>query len=41
LIGAAAGGGAGTAGGALTGNKEVEWPAETVLTFRLAKAVQM
>lgn len=38
-IGAAAGAGAGTAGAGLTGNKEVEFPAESSMTFRLKQAV--
>ena len=35
LIGAAAGAGAGTAGAAYTGNKEINLPAESILTFTL------
>jgi hypothetical protein len=38
-IGAAAGAGAGTAGAGLTGNKEVEFPAESAMTFKLKAAV--
>jgi len=38
-IGAAAGAGAGTAGAGLTGNKEVEFPAESTMTFRLKQPV--
>ena len=38
-IGAAAGAGAGTAGAAATGKKEVEFPAETHLTFTTRAAV--
>lgn len=38
-IGALAGGAAGTAGAAFTGNKQVEIPAETVVTFRLANSI--
>ena len=38
-IGAAAGAGAGTAGAAATGKKEVEFPAETRLTFTTRAAV--
>jgi len=34
-IGAGAGAGAGFAGGAFTGNKQIELPAETALTFEL------
>jgi hypothetical protein len=39
LIGGLVGAGAGTAGAAFTGNKEVEIPAETVVTFRLADSI--
>ncbi len=38
-IGAAAGAGAGTAGAAMTGKKDIEYPAETPLTFRLREPV--
>jgi hypothetical protein len=38
LIGGAAGAGAGTAGAAYTGKKEIHVPAETKLTFRLARS---
>jgi hypothetical protein len=38
-IGAAAGAGAGTAGAGLTGNKEVEFPAESMMTFKLKAPV--
>jgi hypothetical protein len=38
-IGALAGAGAGTAGAAFTGNKEVEIPAESVVTFKLASPI--
>jgi hypothetical protein len=41
LIGGLAGAGAGTAGSAMTGNKEIFLPAETLLTFRLEHAVQI
>lgn len=41
LIGGLAGAGAGTAGTAFTGNKEIVIPAETVLTFRLERAVSV
>lgn len=41
LIGALAGGGAGTAGSAFTGNKQIVLPAETLLTFRLQRPVQV
>ncbi len=40
-IGALAGAGAGTAGTAFTGNKDIVLPAESALSFRLAKAVQV
>lgn len=39
LIGGAAGAGAGTAGAAYTGRKDIHVPAETRLTFRLARPV--
>lgn len=39
LIGSAAGAGAGTAGAAYTGKKDIRVPAETKLTFRLARPV--
>jgi hypothetical protein len=39
LVGAAAGAGAGTAGAAYTGKKDIRIPAETALTFRLARPV--
>jgi hypothetical protein len=38
-IGAAAGAGAGTAGAAYSGKKDIRVPAETTLTFQLARAV--
>jgi hypothetical protein len=38
-IGAAAGAGAGTAGAALTGKKDIEYPAETQLSFALKAAL--
>lgn len=41
LIGGLAGAGAGTATTAFTGNKDLVLPAETVLTFRLARAVEI
>lgn len=41
LIGGLAGAGAGTAATAFTGNKDLVLPAETVLTFRLARAVEL
>lgn len=39
LIGSSVGAGAGTAGAAFTGKKDIRVPAETTLTFRLARAV--
>jgi hypothetical protein len=39
LIGGLVGAGAGTAGAAFTGNKEVEIPAESVVTFKLAESI--
>jgi hypothetical protein len=41
LIGGVAGAGAGTAGGAFTGNKEIVLPAETSLSFKLLKPVEV
>lgn len=40
-IGALAGAGAGTAGAAYTGNKDVVMPAESALSFRLTRAVEL
>jgi len=40
-IGLLAGAGAGLAGGTLTGNKQIELPAETALTFKLTEAVTL
>lgn len=40
-IGALVGGGAGVAGGAFTGNKEIVLPAETMLSFKLLKPVEV
>jgi hypothetical protein len=40
-IGALVGAGAGLVGGALTGNKQIEIPAETALTFSLAKSLTL
>jgi hypothetical protein len=40
-IGALVGAGAGLVGGALTGNKQIEIPAETALTFTLAKPLTL
>jgi hypothetical protein len=41
VIGGLAGGGAGTAGAGLTGKKDIFIPAETTLTFRLRRSVQV
>ena len=41
LIGGLIGAGAGTGGAAFTGNRDVELPAETGLTFRLVKALEI
>jgi hypothetical protein len=40
-IGAAAGAGAGTAGAAYTGNKEIDLPAEAVVSFTLKQSIQV
>jgi hypothetical protein len=40
-IGAAIGAGGGTAGAGLTGNKEIEWPAETPLSFKLLQPLEI
>jgi hypothetical protein len=40
-IGALAGGGAGFAGGTFTGNKQIELPAESALTFKLKEPVTL
>lgn len=40
-IGAAAGAGAGTAGAAFTGNKEIVMPAESLVSFKLTKPVEV
>lgn len=40
-IGAVAGGGAGTAGAAYTGNKEIQLPAEAVVSFKLKQSVRV
>jgi len=39
LIGGLVGAGAGTAGAAFTGNKDLQIPAEHVITFRLATPI--
>jgi hypothetical protein len=42
LTGGALGAGAGTAGAAMTGNnRDMEYPAETVLAFRLSKNLNL
>jgi hypothetical protein len=41
LIGAALGAGAGTAGAAYTGNKEIVLPAESALSFKLTKPLEV
>jgi len=40
-IGAAVGAGGGTAGAGLTGNREIAWPAETPLTFKLLQPLEI
>jgi len=40
-IGAAVGAGAGTGGAAFTGNRDISLPAETGLTFKLLKALEV
>ena len=40
-IGAAIGAGGGTAGAGLTGNREIVWPAETSLTFKLIDPLEI
>jgi hypothetical protein len=40
-IGAAAGAGAGAGGSALTGNKEILFPAESALSFRLSSSFRV
>lgn len=40
-IGAVAGGGAGAGGAAFTGNKEIVFPAESVLSFRLKSPLEV
>jgi hypothetical protein len=39
LIGGLVGAGAGTAGAAFTGNKDLQIPAESVVTFRLGNSI--
>ncbi|HEX4782737.1 MAG TPA: hypothetical protein VH350_00250 [Candidatus Sulfotelmatobacter sp.] len=41
VIGLAAGGGAGAGGAAFTGNKEIELPAESALTFELTHSLEI
>lgn len=41
LVGAAAGAGAGTTGAALTGKKDISFPAETLLNFRLRQPLTL
>jgi len=41
LIGGLSGAGAGTLGAAFTGNRDIDIPAETVMTFRLAQPIQL
>jgi hypothetical protein len=41
LIGGLVGAGAGTAGAAFTGNKDLQIPAESVVTFRLAHSISV
>jgi len=41
LIGAGAGAGAGLIGGVATGNKQIELPAETPLTFSLSSSLRL
>ena len=40
-IGAAVGGGAGFVGGTMTGNKQIDLPAETALTFKLNNSITL
>jgi hypothetical protein len=41
VIGGLLGGGAGVAGGAFTGNKDIVLPAETMLSFKLLKPIEV
>jgi hypothetical protein len=41
LIGGLSGAGAGTLGAAFTGNRDIDIPAETVMTFRLAQPIRL
>jgi hypothetical protein len=41
LIGGLSGAGAGTLGAAFTGNKDIDIPAETVMTFRLGQPIRL
>lgn len=41
LVGGLSGAGAGTLGAAFTGNRDINIPAETVMTFRLAEPIQL
>jgi hypothetical protein len=41
LIGGLSGAGAGTLGAAFTGNKDIDIPAETVMSFRLDQPIQL
>jgi hypothetical protein len=41
LIGGLAGAGAGTAGAAFTGNKDINIPAESVVSFKLERSIQL
>lgn len=41
LVGGLAGAGAGTAGAAFTGNKDINIPAESVVSFKLERSIQL